>query len=1038
MPALAAALWLFGWALAVAAPPGVVIDHSAAASGIYIGSPSLAVLPNGDYVASHDEFGPKSTEQRRAVTRVFASHDRGQTWAPLARIDGQFWSTLFAHQGALYLIGTDRHHGNAIIRRSTDGGRTWTNPANAQTGLLRDNGEYHCAPMPVIEHAGLLWRGMERRDPPIGWGVNYCAGMLSAPADADLLDAANWTFSNFLHSDTNWLDRGFGGWLEGNAVVGPEGGMLDILRVETPGFPEKAALVQVSADGRAVSFDPQTGFVDFPGGAKKFTIRYDPHSRLYWSLATIVTKEFRKAGRPGGIRNTLALVSSADLRSWSVRSVLLSHPDTAKHGFQYVDWLFEGDDIIAACRTAYDDDQGGAHNNHDANYLTFHRIKNFREHPVLAGGPGPSPGSFTNSLGMKMIRVEAGRFRMGSETGEVDERPVHTVRLTQPFWMAATEVSNLQYEQFDPSHKALRGKRGISKDDDEAVVFVSWEEARRFCTWLSQKEGRAYSLPTEAEWEYACRAGTTGAYSTGDMLPANYWKAQEQSWDPKPVSLRVGATPPNPWGFFDLHGNVEEWCRDTYGPYLGADQMDPAGYAVGDMKVTRGGSHNTELTYLRSANRSGTLPDDKSWLIGFRVVSGGLPSPPMLPMPPVRLWAAQVSQAAHPFSPEPENPASEFQGPTPFIRPPPHPELVPLFPHNHCPTITWCDNGDLLVAWFSTREESGREMTILASRLRPGQAEWDDAAEFFKAPDRNMTGSALLNDGKGKLYHFNGLEAASGWANLALVMRTSTDNGATWSRPRLIDPEHQPRNQVISGTLTTREGFLIQPCDAVSGGNGGTAIHVSRDGGATWSDPGAGTPKPQFKAGNSGGTIAGIHAGVVQLSDGSLMALGRGDRIDGHMPRSLSRDMGAGWIYSASEFPPLSSGQRLVLRRLRQGPLLLVSFTDPSDLKSPKGLEFGDAAGKAYLGYGMFAALSFDEGQTWPVRKLITDGKPTHALNGGAWTRDFMMDPTHAEPKGYLAATQTPDGTIHLVSSALYYRFNLAWLKQPAAAVPGK
>jgi hypothetical protein len=357
--------------------PGVVIDHSPAASGIYIGSPSLAVLPNGDYVASHDEFGPKSTEHRRAVSHIFQSHDRGARWKRISTIDGAFWSTLFIHRGALYLLGPDRHHGNVLIRRSSDGGVTWTSPTNGTTGLLRGDGEYHCAPVPVIEHAGRLWRAMEWRSPPIAWGINYRAGMLSIPVDADLLNATNWTCSNFLPSDRAWNGGDMGAWLEGNAVVTPAAELVDVLRVQTRSPDEKAAIVHISPDGKTASFDPATGFIKFPGGAKKFTIRYDSQTKRYWSLATIVPDRHR-ADDPGRIRNTLALTCSSDLVKWEVRCILLHHPEVARHGFQYVDWLFDGEDIIAACRTAFDDGQGGAHNNHDANFLTFHRFTNFR------------------------------------------------------------------------------------------------------------------------------------------------------------------------------------------------------------------------------------------------------------------------------------------------------------------------------------------------------------------------------------------------------------------------------------------------------------------------------------------------------------------------------------------------------------------------------------------------------------------------------------------------------------------------------------
>ena len=357
--------------------PGVVIDHSPQSSGKYIGSPSLAVLPDGAYVASHDLFGPKSGEHERAWSAVFRSRDRGRNWRKVSDIHGAFWSSLFVHRGALYLLGPDRHHGNVLIRRSLDGGETWTSPTDAQTGLLRDDGEYHCAPMPVIEHNGRLWRGIERRQPPVAWGINYRAAMLSAPVVADLLQAASWTLSEPLPSDRSWNGGDMGAWLEGNAVVAPDGGLVDILRVQTKSPDEKAALVHLDPSGTSARFDPARDFVDFPGGAKKFAVRFDPQSKLYWSLATIVPARHR-AENPGGIRNTLALTCSPDLRTWTVRCVLLYHPDVAKHGFQYVDWLFDGEDLIAACRTAYDDGLGGAHNNHDANFLTFHRFERFR------------------------------------------------------------------------------------------------------------------------------------------------------------------------------------------------------------------------------------------------------------------------------------------------------------------------------------------------------------------------------------------------------------------------------------------------------------------------------------------------------------------------------------------------------------------------------------------------------------------------------------------------------------------------------------
>jgi hypothetical protein len=351
------------------------VDHSPAITRQYIGSPSIAVLPGGEYVVSHDLFGPGSTRDR---THILASADRGKTWVRRAEIIGQWWSTLFYHRGALYIMGTSRENGFTVIRRSRDGGRSWTEPTSAETGLLIGDGAYHCAPVPVIVHRGRIWRAMEDQQGPRGWGKCFGSFVMSAPERSDLLNASNWRKTNRIGRDAAWLDGKFGGWLEGNVVVTPDGGIVNILRADSPADDERAAIITVSEDGFVASFDASTGFIRFPGGAKKFTIRYDPISRSYWSLANWVPAA-RRAGKPAMTRNTLALIRSKDLRDWEVRAVILEHPDPIKHGFQYVDWLFEGDDIIAVCRTAYDDGMGGANNQHDANFLAFHRIAGFRD-----------------------------------------------------------------------------------------------------------------------------------------------------------------------------------------------------------------------------------------------------------------------------------------------------------------------------------------------------------------------------------------------------------------------------------------------------------------------------------------------------------------------------------------------------------------------------------------------------------------------------------------------------------------------------------
>lgn len=345
--------------LAAANPPGVVIDHHSPATRQYIGSPSIAILKNGDYVASHDFFGPGSTQSTSAVTRVFRSRDRGMSWMKTAEFSDQFWSNLFVHRGKLYLMGTTSEYGHIVIRRSGDGGTTWSAPS-----MLSSDIGYHTAPVPVVEHKGRIWRAMEFH-PDGKWG-RFESFVMSAPSRADPMDAKSWTLTPRVSFPKDKATAGKD-WLEGNIVKAPGGKLVNILRVDNV---EKAALVWLR-DGK-LEFET---LVDFPGGAKKFSIRWDKKTHRYWTLSNPAPPD---APNPASMRNTLALMSSKDLRQWTVERIVLSHPDPIKHAFQYVDWQFEGNDLVVASRTAFDDEEGGAPRGHDANYLTFHRVKDFR------------------------------------------------------------------------------------------------------------------------------------------------------------------------------------------------------------------------------------------------------------------------------------------------------------------------------------------------------------------------------------------------------------------------------------------------------------------------------------------------------------------------------------------------------------------------------------------------------------------------------------------------------------------------------------
>ncbi len=304
---------------------------------------------------------------------------------------------------------------------------------------------------------------------------------------------------------------------------------------------------------------------------------------------------------------------------------------------------------------------------------------------VLAAGPVAGAAwklSLPENGALDLAWIPPGTFLMGSPENEpgrkADEGPVTRVTLTQGFWLGRTMVTVGQWKKVtgldlraqltrrirDDTLYELGGKKQplrdlmhwsreadpaqylANEDDDLPVYFVSWNDAQDFCRRLNESEraagrlpaGYEYNLPTEAQWEYACRAGTTEATYAGPSSPevlarlAWYDKTSADGY----AGRRLGPThsgpravaqkEPNAWGLYDMYGNIWQWCRDWYGPYPGGSAVDPVGPASGTVRVNRGGSFGSVASAERSANRAGNPQPEASAYRGFRLA--------LVPLPP--------------------------------------------------------------------------------------------------------------------------------------------------------------------------------------------------------------------------------------------------------------------------------------------------------------------------------------------------------------------------------------------------------------------
>lgn len=345
-------------------------------SGRYLCSPSLLRHPEGFLLASMDVFAHGHPQN---LTLIFRSDDEGATWHYVSELMPCFWGEMFIHNGELYMMGCATEYGDLLIGKSTDGGKTFSAPVAIMRGsnAKAENSGFLRYPQNHMVCNGRIYKTLDWgnwRKQDADWHVPLVA---SCDVKDDLLVPENWSFSEPVRYDPTWegtVDGYAKGVVEGTLCVAPDGRLMDVMRYEImEGNPPYGLVLAFYVNTE----DPDAPLeyaraIRFPGNRSKFMIQYDPVSKKYYSLVTRIYSEAYL-----GARNLLSLMCSEDLDHWELVCDLLDyrHEDVTKVGFQYVYFLFEGEDILYLNRTAMNQ----AHSYHDANYSTFHRIKNFRD-----------------------------------------------------------------------------------------------------------------------------------------------------------------------------------------------------------------------------------------------------------------------------------------------------------------------------------------------------------------------------------------------------------------------------------------------------------------------------------------------------------------------------------------------------------------------------------------------------------------------------------------------------------------------------------
>lgn len=477
--------------------PGVAIGHQPAPSLLeiatgqdqYVGSPSITILADGTYIASHDVFGRGSSQDTSGITKIYRSTDRGNHWTQTAVLEGQFWSTVFAHNDALYVFGYAHRSGNIVIRKSLDSGFTWTTPSNENNGLLRTGKFGGTSNCPVI-HDGRIW-------------ISQSTRLMSAPVNADLLRADSWTLSKGVSQDKQWLGGNFTFWSEGQVVASPKEGVVVLPKVNQIPC---TAILRAESPAR-LSFNPETDFAAVPGVEKKFGAVYDPVSEHFYICSNPVLPahkdDWRYGTRPAMIRNAAALLSSADLHHWRVEKFFLYSPDMHHEAFQYFNFVIDGNDLAVVSRTSF---KIGGHKpprGHDSNLMTFHRIPNFRE---------AAPVHDLEIDGDHIVRYEQTQYERMPLGVFARELPYAGKELHRPVGLAQDEAGDVYIQEeggrvlkFDAAGNFLEIAPQSPPLLFEKSLFNMRRPAPGLCSWTGAIS-RAWDEP--ANWFYWGRPDT--------------------------------------------------------------------------------------------------------------------------------------------------------------------------------------------------------------------------------------------------------------------------------------------------------------------------------------------------------------------------------------------------------------------------------------------------------------------------------------------------------------------------------------------------